>query len=145
MYNRITDTVKPAWLQGASMNAKVVLFLLTGLLIGFGSASAHHGVTSYDMNKEVEATGTVKEWYWGYPHNLLMINVSNSAGKPEEWILESGPPGVMTQAGWSKTSLKAGEKISVKLHPRRKEPKGGLLVEAKRANGQILKGPKPPE
>jgi Family of unknown function (DUF6152) len=124
---------------------KVVVLLFAGLLLVLETGFAHHGVTSYDMEKQVEATGTVKEWYWGYPHTLLTINVSNAAGKPEEWILESGPPGVMTEAGWSKTSWKAGEKVSVKLHPRRKEPKGGLLVEAQRANGQVLKGPKPPE
>jgi hypothetical protein len=127
------------------MRLKLLLFLIAGLLVAALTLSAHHGTSSYDMDKQVEATGTVKEWYWGYPHTLLTLSVTAAGGKSEEWIIESGPPGVMTGAGWSKDSLKAGEKISVKLNPRRREPKGGFLTEAKRSNGQVLAGPKPPE
>ena len=108
-------------------------------------AFAHHSTSSYDMNKLVEATGTIKDWYWGYPHTLLIINVPASGGKSEEWTIEAGPPGLMIGAGWSKTSLKIGEKVSVKLHPRKREPKGGFLTETKRASGEVLTAPKPPE
>ena len=126
------------------MRVKLLPFLIAGLLAAAVNLSAHHGTSSYDMDKQAEATGTVKEWYWGYPHTLLTIRVPTSAGKAEEWIIEAGPPGVMTGVGWSKDSLKAGEKVSVKLHPRKKEPKGGFLTEAKRSNGQVLAGSQPP-
>jgi hypothetical protein len=119
--------------------------LFAGILLVTVYASAHHSTAAYDMEKVVEASGSVKDWYWGYPHTLLIVNVATPGGQPEEWTMEAGPPGVMMEAGWSKTSWKVGEAVSVKVHPRRREPKGGFLTEAKRANGEVLTVPKPPE
>jgi hypothetical protein len=96
------------------------------------------------MDKIVEATGVVKDWDWGYPHTLLILKVSAATGKSEEWTIEAGPPGLMLGAGWSKTSFKTGEKVSVKVHPRRREPKGGFIAEARRANGEVLVAPQAP-
>ena len=127
------------------MRVKFLPFFITALLAATAVTFAHHSTSSYDMTKQIEATGTVKEWYWGYPHTLLTISVSTPGGKPEEWIMEAGPPGVMLGAGWSKTSWNVGDKVSVKVHPRRREPKGGFLMEAKRANGEVLTAPRPPE
>src|SRR5262245_52098813 len=124
---------------------KLSALLLAGLFLFVAVASGHHGTPGYDMEKEVQTSGIVKEWDWGYPHTLLIIAVADPQGKSEEWILEGGPPGLMAQAGWSKDSLRAGEKVTVKLHSRRKGPKGGLLIQAKRANGQVLTSSKPPE
>jgi hypothetical protein len=119
--------------------------LFVSFLLVTVSAAAHHSTAAYDMERIVEASGSVKDWYWGYPHTLLIVSVATRDAQAEEWTMEAGPPGVMTEAGWSKTSWKVGDVVSVKVHPRRREPKGGFLTEAKRANGEVLTVPKPPE
>jgi hypothetical protein len=112
---------------------KIALILL--LLI-------HHGVSLYDMSKEVVLTGTVKEWRWGNPHTWLSLE-SVSEGKVQIWEIEGAPPNWMTGQGWSNTSLKAGEKISIKMHPLKKQANGGILMEASRSDGSVLKVNRP--
>jgi hypothetical protein len=37
--------------------------ILTALVLGAArAASGHHGIVNFDMNKEVEVTGTVTRW-----------------------------------------------------------------------------------
>jgi hypothetical protein len=105
--------------------------------------AAHHGVSTYDMQKEAVLEGTVKEWRWGNPHTWLYLTVTGGDGKTENWSIEGAPPNWMTGQGWTTTSLKSGEKVSIKFHPSRLEPKGGILMEVHQSDGKVLKVNRP--
>jgi hypothetical protein len=90
------------------------------------------------MTKEVSLTGTVKEWTFNNPHSWLWLNVKPSQGTVEEWSIESAPPNYLTRQGWSASTLKAGENITILTSPLKGEPKRGILLEVKRSGGETL-------
>jgi hypothetical protein len=121
------------------MKAKrATLFSTCLLLVGAVSATAHHGTSTYDMTQEISLTGTIKEWTFGNPHTWLWLDVPVSQKPAEEWSIESAPPNYLTGQGWSATTLKAGERVTVLISPLKAEPKRGILLEVKRASGETL-------
>jgi hypothetical protein len=99
---------------------------------------AHHGTSEYDMTTEVSLAGTVKEWTFNNPHSWLTLTVTPAKGPAEEWSIESAPPSYLTNQGWSVSTLKAGEKLTALVSPRKGEPKKGILLEVKRSSGETL-------
>ena len=114
--------MKAAVLVGACLLASVPLF-------------AHHGTSTYDMNTEISLSGTVKEWTFGNPHTWLWLTVSGSA---QEWSIESAPPNYLTGQGWTPSTLKSGETVTVLVSPLRGEPRRAILLEVKRSDGTTL-------
>jgi hypothetical protein len=115
----------------------VIAFLALWLMAG-GMLVAHHGTSEYDMTTEIDLNGTVKEWTFNNPHSWLTLTVTPARGGPEEWSIESAPPSYLTNQGWSASTLKAGEKLSALISPRKGEPKKGILLEVKRSSGETL-------
>jgi hypothetical protein len=79
------------------------------LAIFFGlSAWGHHSTAPYDMTKEVAVSGTVARFYWANPHGYIFLD--SEAG--ERWTLEIESPNLLRHQGWTKDSLKPGDKIT---------------------------------
>jgi hypothetical protein len=111
---------------------------LIGLLLLTVTLVAHHGTSTYDMTREIALTGTVKEWTFGNPHTWLWLNVPGTGTQPDEWSIESAPPNYLSGRGWSASTLKAGERLTVLVSPLRTDPRRAILLEVKRANGETL-------
>ena len=109
-----------------------ILFAGLCLLAVTVIAVGHHGTSTYDMEKEIQLTGTVKEWTFSNPHSWLWLKA------PEEWSIESAPPSYLSPRGWSASTLKAGETLTVLVSPLKGEPRRGILLEVKRASGEVL-------
>ncbi|MGH8210160.1 MAG: DUF6152 family protein, partial [Steroidobacteraceae bacterium] len=89
------------------------LITLTALLT-VGPAYAHHSALgTYDHNKPIKLTGVVVKYEMHSPHVHIMMDVKNSAGGVEHWIVESGAVGSMLRMGLSQDKLKPGDTITV--------------------------------
>jgi hypothetical protein len=76
--------------------------------------NAHHSFAAqYDNNKPVTLKGTVTKVEWMNPHARFYINVPDADGKPVNWNLELASPNYLKRAGWSSTSLKEGDEVTV--------------------------------
>jgi hypothetical protein len=119
------------------------------LLIASVSAWAHHSFAMFDASKTVQLSGTVKEFQWVNPHSWLQILVPDTGGKTVEWSVEMGGPASLYKSGWRQSYVKAGDKISVQIHPLKDGRAGGSLMSATLADGRRLRemagGPPPPE
>jgi len=73
----------------------------------------HHSTSMFNMEKPTTLEGTVKSFEWVNPHVYLHLDVTNSEGKPEEWVLEIHSPAIMLRRGYTKDYFKPGEKITV--------------------------------
>ena len=94
------------------MRAKITW--IAGLLVVWGSASAHHSFSGeFDANKPVTLKGVVTKVEWMNPHVWFYIDVKDESGAVQHWQCESGPPNMLMRAGWRKDSLKAGDEITV--------------------------------
>jgi Family of unknown function (DUF6152) len=103
--------------------------IMLAALVGAGSpALAHHSFAMYEPTKTLTFKGTVKSFQWTNPHVVVWLLVQpEDGGAVQEWSLETTSPGVLTRAGWTRQSLKAGDRVSVTFSPLRDGSRGGGL------------------
>jgi hypothetical protein len=102
-----------------------------------GPAAAHHAFNMYD-NSKVELKGTVKTFTWQNPHAMVDYEAVGTGGKTELWQVELSAPNIIGRRGWSKHSLKAGDKVPMVIHPMKDGSKYGLLMTVTLPDGQVL-------
>ena len=90
---------------------------LCAALVSVGVLSAHHGNSAYDETARVPITGTVTEFIWSNPHSQIYLDVKDSSGKVVNWGVDTNSPGILGRAGWTRRSLKAGDKITIIVCP----------------------------
>jgi hypothetical protein len=101
---------------------------------------AHHSFAAYDKTKIVNLKGTIKSFQWVNPHVQILVYVEPAGGgAPETWAVETTSPGVLTRSGWTRGSLKPGDRVSVDLNPLRDGSHGGGLDKITLLDtGQVL-------
>jgi Family of unknown function (DUF6152) len=99
---------------------------------------AHHGTAAFENEKKVALKGTVTEWLWSNPHCLLQFDVKGDDGKVAHWIGETQNPVTMTNVGWSKSAIKAGDQVTVTILPVKNGMPLGRVVSVLLPNGKTL-------
>ena len=112
-----------------SLNRSSMGVILAAALVGAASpVVAHHSFAMYEPTKTLTLKGTVKSFQWTNPHVVVWVLVQpDDGGAVQEWSLETTSPGVLTRAGWTRQSLKAGDRVSVTFSPLRDGSRGGGL------------------
>ncbi len=123
-------------------NARSISFaLLFGCAIALvhaGAAYAHHSGAMFEPQRVVTLTGTVRVFQWNNPHCYIQLLVRNDQGVTEEWSIEMVAPMHLVGRGVKKGTSKAGDRLTIKIHPLRNGDKGGEFVEATTAAGKPL-------
>jgi hypothetical protein len=102
-------------------------------------ALAHHSAAGIDRTKTVTLVGTVKEFGWRNPHSYMEIDVpAETGGGTVTWKVEMTSPAFLIRAGWKSTTLKPGDKVTVKVFPLRDGDPGGLFQSVTLASGEVL-------
>src|SRR5579864_5168705 len=88
--------------------------LTAGLLLAAGAALAHHSFAAeFDGGKRVTLKGVVTKVDWRNPHIYVYLNVKEENGAVTEWACEGGPPNVLLRQGWTRTSVKEGDEVTI--------------------------------
>ena len=116
---------------------RLALAAFAGLLMA-GPALAHHSFAMFDQRKIMTLEGTVTEFQWTNPHAFIEIDVSGETRRVTHWSIELNSPNNLTRQGWRRTSLRAGEEISVRIAPLRNGQPGGLFLDLRKADGRVL-------
>src|SRR4051812_28943345 len=95
------------------------------LVLSAGAALAHHSFAMFDSERVVTLTGTVKEFRWVNPHSAIFVKVEGSDDPAKLWAIEMTSPSNLTRRGWTRTTLKPGDRISVEINPLRDGQHGG--------------------
>ena len=91
----------------------VALSVTVGSLVSAGVARAHHGDANRYNEEVVSITGSVVELQMVNPHSIIVMDVDES-GKKVRWQAElGGPQQLIRQFGWSKSTIKPGDKITI--------------------------------
>ena len=101
-------------------------------------AVAHHSFAMFDQTKQVSLKGTVKEFQWTNPHAFIRVEVAEN-GTSDVWDVELNSPYNLKRQGWSSSSVKTGDKITIVLNPLRDlSHKGGLFIAVTLPDGSVL-------
>jgi hypothetical protein len=88
--------------------------IVAGLVAVVAPALAHHSFAAeYDNNKALKLTGTVTKVEWMNPHARFYIDVKDETGKVTNWEFELGSPNGLMRRGWTRSSLKQGDAVTV--------------------------------
>lgn len=101
---------------------------------------AHHGTSNYSTTAQtITVNATVTEFHWSNPHVYVLFDVTDDKGNVVHWAGEMNSPGVLKAAGWSKSTLNAGDHITVTLRPNKAGTPVGLVSRANMlVNGKPL-------
>jgi hypothetical protein len=122
-----------------SMQLLVRGLAIVSLIVGgTGLAVAHHSAAAFDSTQRKEITGTVKKFDYTNPHTWVWLDVTNEQGAVETWGVEGMSPNFLNRRGWTRTTLKPGDKLTITLRPMKNGEKGGMWISAKRPDGEVL-------
>lgn len=114
---------------------------LAMLLLTAATAAAHHSFAAeFDGSKALKLTGVVTKVEWQNPHTFFYIDVvDEKTGKVTNWALEMGSPNGLMRSGWTRNTLKIGDKVSVEGAPARDgTPTGNARVVVLAESGRRL-------
>jgi hypothetical protein len=114
-------------------------------LLYAGTVQAHHSNVAYEVNKVITVTGVVKEFRWVNPHTWLFLTVDDGKGGKVEWAAEGRAPGVLLRAGWTRSSLKNGETVTVDMSPAKDGKPTAIIARVTKADGSILSNQPAPQ
>ena len=125
--------------SGSRTVRTLVTAVFSALLVAFSApAWVHHSGAMFDGEKVITITGTVTEFSWTNPHASFRVDVPNADGKLESWAIEMNSPNNLVHEGWKRSSIKAGDKVTVKINPLRDGRPGGRYIGITLSDGKYL-------
>lgn len=103
--------------------------------IGGVPAWAHHSIAMYDRSKPIALSGTVEQFQWTNPHVWIEMKVERSNGSSRNWGIECTGIDSLSRLGWSRTTLKRGDQVTLLMFPLKDGEHGGWLIRLTRING----------
>ena len=118
--------------------AVTVAGVILAAQLGMRIALAHHSDGLYDQDRLITVSGTVTQFEFQNPHEMIYLDVPADAGRAAEWIILGSAPSVLTKVGWNRNSIRLGERLTISGFPFKDGRKGMLQLKVVRANGQVL-------
>ena len=108
------------------MGRQLALLLAAGALaLTTGRTLAHHSFAMFDRDNQVELEGVVQEFRFVNPHTFIYLAVRQDDGSTITWSLEGQSPSNLARDGWTRTTLKPGDELRMKIAPLRSGAPGG--------------------
>jgi hypothetical protein len=119
---------------------------LAGVILMFASTGAalvaHHSFAMFDMDKDLKLVGTITDVKWQNPHTHFGLRVAAGRGVDPatvgDWAIEGAAIAIMSRQGWTKITLKVGDKATIVGHPLKSGEKGASLFYLIRPDGSRL-------
>jgi hypothetical protein len=94
-----------------NVSQTVIMPRLFAALLIVPALLAHHSTADYDLKQPASAAGVVTRFEWSNPHAHIYLDVGAPDGTTEHWVIEAASPNSLERVGWSKDSLKPGDKV----------------------------------
>ncbi len=122
------------------MSIRHTPWLVSGVLglLYAATAFAHHSTAMFDMQHTVTVTGTITEFQWTNPHTFIFLDVPGTGGALDHYGIEGMSPNYLNRNGWSRHTLKPGDKVGVEIHPLKDGRKGGFCATVTFPDGTVM-------
>ena len=97
------------------------------------AAAAHHSAAPFDFTKRVTVEGVVKEFSVVNPHTWALVTVTDAKGT-RDVEYEGHSASNFYRAGFTRGSVKVGDRIAILIAPRHDGGDGGF-IQAFTVNG----------
>lgn len=107
------------------------------VMLAGGPVAAHHSFAMFDQRQIMTLEGTVVQFQWTNPHAFIELSVPGRAD-PVRWSIELNSPNNLRRQGWTRVSLRSGDRVSLRMSPLRNGVHGGLFLDLRKADGTVL-------
>jgi hypothetical protein len=115
-----------------------LLALIAGFMLISIPLAAHHGQAAYDLTKKMTLKGAVTDFTVTNPHCHFSFDAKDDKGKVENWTMELSTPLMLMRTGWTRTTLKPGDAVTVTFYPSKNGAGLGYLDALVLADGTVL-------
>jgi hypothetical protein len=123
----------------------ITAWFVLALLCATAPVLAHHSFAMFDQSKSLTLHGSVKDFRWSNPHVFIQLLASGEGSAEQEWSIEMTSPEHLARVGWKPGTLKAGDKITLVIHPMRDGVKGGQYLSGIGPGGPLAGTPSSPQ
>jgi hypothetical protein len=121
------------------MNIKIPIFLAAAALLSIPAVLlGHHGQAAYESTS-VTIKGTVTAFRFVNPHCIVEFETKDDKGQVQKWQGELNSPNRFVKAGWTETTLRAGDEITITGYRLRSGANTMWITTILLPNGQELK------
>ena len=117
------------------MRFKLVLAAVCAVAFAW-PAWAHHSHGNY-VDTFMDVEGVVKEVHLVVPHSWVYVEVKDTKGEPQVWIMEAIGRPTLERIGVTPNTLKAGDSIKARCYPLRDGSPGCRLGFIKTKDGSV--------
>jgi len=111
---------------------------LIAALVASPAALAHHGFGSFNMDVEIEITGTVTDLAFVNPHSWLYLDVKGDDGQTRSYRCEMRSATTLRRSGWSPDMFPRGATVTIMGSPDRNNPNACYVSTLLFADGSTL-------
>lgn len=120
--------------------ALMLATLISGLLALCSPIFAHHGAAAYDMSKPVVLKdAVVTQFLWINPHPLIKADYKDEKGNVQHWTMEMGSTPASELIGWTRTSLKPGDVVTLYVWQAKTHLTVGRFNKVVLADGTVMR------
>ena len=110
-----------------------------GLCLALAPAAwAHHSQSEYDLRAKVDVAGTVTKVEWKSPHVWVYVDATDDKGQTVNWSFELPSPVTLMRRGWTRDSLKSGDRVNVSGAPAKNFPAIAIANSIKDGTGKPM-------
>lgn len=108
------------------------------VLLPFAFGHAHHGgAVEWQERVAGPLTGTATDFAFRFPHVVVTLEVGEGESVETWSIVTRWTPTILRRAGWSRSSIEPGDRVTVTYRPHVGEPTIGHM-ETIEVNGETL-------
>ena len=114
---------------------------IIAVVLAVTGAAAHHSFSAeFDATQPFRLTGNVTKVEWTNPHVFFYVDIADEkTGATTNWAFEMGNVNGLMRAGWTRNSLKRGDRVTVEgSRARDGSPLGSAATVMLAATGQRL-------
>ena len=99
------------------MNRLLTMLAVTTLMPLIQSSHAHHSFAAeFTADNPITIEGVVTEIWFRNPHARYYIDVTTEDGDIEHWDTRAGSPSLMTRRGWTRNTIRVGDRVVLYGH-----------------------------
>jgi hypothetical protein len=136
-------TSKPDFGERAGRAAPLAAVLTLAAALAAPAAAHHSFAVHFVPDEMITLTGVVTEFRFRNPHGVVSFTAVGKDGTEQQWKAETNSPNVLRRRGWTETSIKPGDRVTIEGYPARDGSSFMRIYRVVYADGRELVGQRP--